>query len=148
MSSAPLPDQYRIFKAYGKVFSGEKARLRKMRSIRAEVQNAELEASYQALVNDYGIEKIVSTLRSLLQQGVFGSDSKAQNLFSELRCTHQVDDALPISARDDVMLNGLITLDHKTPEHPILPDQPLVTNHSSCSCHGKQFFMTYDRRES
>ena len=132
-----LTVQYRIFLVYGKTFSGKKSQLRKRKSIRAEVQKTERTAPYYALVNDYGIDTIVSTICRLLKQGVFESDSNAQNLFSGLRRTHQVDDALPISSRDDVMPNVLVTLDHGKSERPISSDQYLGANSGSIPYHGK-----------
>ena len=131
MSLVSLADQYRVFVAYKDVFSGDKSRYRKMKKVQAEVERSGQQVSFQELVKDYGIDKIVSTARSLLARGIFESDLKAQILFSELYCTSDSLDSILIDLRKQPISNGSIALGHAKSDHTNYQEEHINKRHNS-----------------
>ena len=103
-----------------------------MKKVQAEVEISEHQASFQGLVKDYGI-KLVSTARALLVSGIFESDLKAQILFSELYCTSDAPDLIPVGSREHAVSNGIITLDHAKSDHTNHREQHINTDQNSSS---------------
>jgi hypothetical protein len=133
MSLVSLADQYRVFAAYKHIFSGSKSRCRKMKKVQAEVERSEHQASFQELVKDYGIEKIVSTARALLVRGIFESDLKAQILFSEFYCNSGAPDLISVDSREHTITTGIIAFEHAKSDHTSHQEQRINTEQNSIS---------------
>lgn len=76
------PDKQRVYLACRAIFAGSYAQLRKPKKIR-ELVHAH-KSSFPSLIRDYGVEKVLDILKSLLEQGIFQSQVKAKIEFPEL----------------------------------------------------------------
>ncbi|EEQ27352.1 ubiquinol-cytochrome-c reductase cytochrome c1 [Microsporum canis CBS 113480] len=83
--SYPVPDQQRVFLAYKALFGGQNSQVRKKKKIRQLVQS--YKQSTQSVIQSLGADKIVTILKSLLDRGIFSSESKAKIAFPSLFLT-------------------------------------------------------------
>jgi len=78
----PLADNQRVYLTCRPIFAGNNAQLRKLKKIRELVD--EHKSSISHLIKDFGAEKVVDILKSLLERGIFQSQVKAKIEFPEL----------------------------------------------------------------
>ncbi|KFY78242.1 hypothetical protein V499_02558 [Pseudogymnoascus sp. VKM F-103] len=75
-------EKRRVFLAYRSLFSGDNANLRQAKKIRKLVQKHS--GSFGALIKDFGSDKTVDILKTLLEVRVFESDIQAKITFPDL----------------------------------------------------------------
>jgi hypothetical protein len=75
-------EKRRVFLAYRSLFSGDNANLRQAKKIRKLVQKHS--SSFGALIKDFGSDKTVDILKTLLEVRVFESDIQAKITFPDL----------------------------------------------------------------
>ncbi|MCJ1247429.1 hypothetical protein MMC30_004643 [Trapelia coarctata] len=75
------PDRRRVFLAYHNVFLGRQDEFRKKKRIRMAVEQQE--SFHKELMDEFGLDKIVGILVSLIRQGDFQHELKARQAFPE-----------------------------------------------------------------
>jgi hypothetical protein len=75
-------DGRRVFLAYRTVFTGPHAHIRKSKKVREVIEQHG--GSFQSLIKDFGFDKVVDIVKTLLDQRVFESELKAKIAFPEL----------------------------------------------------------------
>jgi hypothetical protein len=75
-------DGRRVFLAYRTVFTGPHAQIRKSKKVREVIEQHG--GSFQPLIKDFGFDKVVDIVKTLLDQRVFESELKAKIAFPEL----------------------------------------------------------------
>ncbi|KAL9029218.1 MAG: hypothetical protein Q9196_002514 [Gyalolechia fulgens] len=80
--SISIQDQQRIFLAYRALFEGNNAQIRQPKAIRNLLISSKTSSS--PLVRSFGLDKVVSVLKGLLERKVFSSELKAKLAFPVL----------------------------------------------------------------
>jgi hypothetical protein len=75
-------DRRRVFLAYRTVFTGPQAQIRKSKKVREVIEQHR--ESFKPLIKDFGFNKVVDIVKTLLDQRVFESELKAKTAFPEL----------------------------------------------------------------
>ncbi|KAH9213623.1 hypothetical protein DL95DRAFT_447010 [Leptodontidium sp. 2 PMI_412] len=75
-------DRRRVFLAYRTVFTGPHVHIRKSKKVREVIEQHQ--GSFQPLLRDFGFDKVVEIVKTLLDQRVFESELKAKIAFPEL----------------------------------------------------------------
>lgn len=75
-------DRRRVFLAFRTVFTGPQAQIRRVKKVREAIEQHK--ASFQPLIKDFGLEKVVDIVKTLLDNCIFESEAKAKIAFPEL----------------------------------------------------------------
>ncbi|RYP13834.1 hypothetical protein DL765_006706 [Monosporascus sp. GIB2] len=81
MAQQPV-DKRRVYLAGRGVFTGDKAHIRKLKTVRKVVEQHK--ASLQTLIHDLGEKKMIEAVRDLLERRIFESELRAKIEFPEL----------------------------------------------------------------
>ncbi|RYO93700.1 hypothetical protein DL762_000905 [Monosporascus cannonballus] len=81
MAQQPV-DKRRVYLASRGVFTGDKAHIRKLKTVRKVVEQHK--ASLRTLIHDLGEEKTIEAVRDLLERRIFESELRAKTEFPEL----------------------------------------------------------------
>lgn len=80
----PKPEHKRVYLATKDMFTKERAKLKKLKSIRKAITNTGKDSELQKLVDEFGIETICQWVQELLCDGIYEFSGQASNRFPEL----------------------------------------------------------------
>jgi hypothetical protein len=105
-------DGRRVFLAYRTVFTGPHAQIRKSKKVREVIEQHR--GSFQPLVRDFGLDKVVDIVKALLDQRVFESELKAKIAFPELFQTSPARDVQRNESENDAARSAAEALEELT----------------------------------
>lgn len=105
-------DRRRVFLAYRTVFTGPQAQIRKSRKVREVVEQHK--SSFKPLIKDFGLNKVVEIVKTLLDQRVFESEFKAKIAFPELFQTSPARDVQRNESENDAAQSAAEALEELT----------------------------------
>lgn len=107
---SPAADNRRVYLACRAIFAGNNALLRKQKKI-LEVLRQHANVSLKPLIKDFGEEKVLEILKSLLEAQIFQSELKAKIEFPELFVTSLVRDVQRAASEIDATRSADEALD-------------------------------------
>jgi hypothetical protein len=105
-------DRRRVFLAYRTVFTGPQAHIRRTKKVREVIEQHE--SSFQPLIKDFGLSKVIDIVKALLDQCVFESELKAKVTFPELFQTSPARDVQRNDSENDAARSTAEALEELT----------------------------------